>query len=354
MDTSDQKISENNINEPLIYKILSNENNEYNLLFYIKDNKLIIEAKIKNKYLGNHFIKEYSFDDLKKIEIFNKSENLKEMLNILKDLYKICLNFERKTIGIEKEKNFIVSIQVNLLNIKEINFELEENIKNYNIKEISNYINNIESKNIILNNNIKELKLENENLKIEIIELKTKLYSQNLFEESDIIKNNEKEILMSWIRELYFYQNIKTKLLFKASIDKEEKYFTKCLNQKYLIYFFIIKNNIRFGAYRINPITMSKKKRISKNSFLFSLNNLKKFKLKEGNVDKFKDISHNAPIFGDDDLFISENCLSDELSFSSPFIYNFTNKELIGHNSNNRTYFKIIDFEVFTLTIKFK
>ena len=351
MDTNNENNSQNNQNDALICKIISNEKNEYNLLIYIKNNKLIIETKIVNKYLGNQFIKEYSFDDLKKIDIFKKCENLEEMLNILKDLYKICLNFERKIIGIEKENNFIVQFQVNMLNIKEINFELEEENIKYDIKEISNYINKIESKNIILNNNIKELKIENENLRMEIIDLKKILYSQNLFKESSIIKNDEKEILMNWIKNNNFYcnHNFKTELLFKASIHKEGSYFSNCFNRKYLVYFFVIKNNIRFGAFRTNPITLSKKKRISKTSFLFSLNNLKMFKLLEGKVDKFKDVSHGTPTFGNIDLYISDNCLSDELSYSSPEIYDFTNKELIGQNSNEKTYFKIIDYEVFTL-----
>ena len=164
-------------------------------------------------------------------------------------------------------------------------------------------------------NQIKDMKIEFENkikdMKAELDEIKNKFENKipNLFQGSQIIDDNDKNIIMSWFDK----KIISTELLLNAEINDNflQAFFSKCINRKNTMIFIRTTDNLRFGGFT-SVIWPTNGNSSDKESFVFSLTNRQKYKIL--NADRALEVFEGSWIsFGPGmDLYL-HNRLQDKL-----------------------------------------
>jgi hypothetical protein len=167
-------------------------------------------------------------------------------------------------------------------------------------------------------------------------------------EKSTILKSKE-EILKieEWINP---NKKIKFNLLYKASIDGDSiiKFHEKCDNKGATLIIIKIKTGYRFGGY--NPLSWNTQNNYKEHSstFIFSLDKMKKYNIKENQIQysTFMDVGCFA--FGNGfDFVIKDKCTQNNFSYSeTPYSYNTIEEcELTGGERN----FIVDDYEVYSV-----
>ena len=114
------------------YKIISDKNNSFNLIFQNLNSSIQIIASYEDNILIHYYEKNIIFDELKKNKYFLICETIDEIYDeLIRNLNK------NQTKIIEETNQIIINIPTDNLKIKEILFIVNEKIKND--KETMNY-----------------------------------------------------------------------------------------------------------------------------------------------------------------------------------------------------------------------
>ena len=274
-------LSKNEIKFSISESFTIKGNNENNIRLKISYNEKIIffEAEEENVFPKQEFnlyqsleqltkIDRYfrQFDELKEVFEFFKAIISKNNLSVVKEENKMKLKLSNPSIN----KDIIINLT---LKAKDIKSEVESLIP---------YINSLNNKIDSLENQIKDMKIEFDNklkdMKAELDEIKNKFENKipNLFQGSQIIDDNDKNIIMSWFDK----KIISTELLLNAEINDNflQAFFSKCINRKNTMIFIRTTDNLRFGGFT-SVIWPTNGNSSDKESFVFSLTNRQKYKI---------------------------------------------------------------------------
>ena len=249
-------------------RIISDKNNEFLVIFQSQSNS---EIHIKALQSNNLFQKVYSnifpLEIIKKNKYFYQFDNLKEICEELTE------RIEKEIITLyEKNTCVIISIPLPSSKIKEIIFELNEYAKKNDkeiIDEIIPLIN--EQKNGIVIQTYKWIKRIKKWIFIFILDLDGLI----------IDNNNYNTSLKNWINP---NKKIKANLLYRLSRDGPEisTFHQLCDNKGKSITLFHLKEGNKIGFFINDSFDISDKWKIDRNSFIFNLEQNKKYKKKEG------------------------------------------------------------------------
>ena len=352
---------------------------------------LTIRINKQNTILKNIYEKTFSkqeLDDSNKyfllfnniLEIFNKFVDLLksnffegEIKNeeIILKVKTILIDF---SLNIPMKENFEMNEFMKQLN--EQNIELKRKIKeleeNKAKKEIEIKPNRKNKKNIIkkkififlliiyfyiqiiilskINQIIEKNKFQTENFQNTLKNIKQQIeeINDNSFYSSILLNKEEKNLISNWINQ---NTKIKYKLLFRASDDGDsiETFHKKCDNIGPTLILIKSKKGKRFGGY--NPLNWDSTYMYKHHpsTFLFSLDNKKKYKLKEDNVQYSSVGGKSYFAFGiGHDLYISDHCTSNSNSYSNP--YSFMINDF--NELTDEKYFSISDYEVYSVNFE--
>lgn len=356
--------------------------------FLIEKKKFIFKILFNNDILGFNIneenstpLKEFAlyknYDELKKIDkFFCLFENIEEIYNSLKRL--IC---SKNLKLIKEEKQMKIKIKNSLTDkYFYINIPIKEIDINKKVDNLFNYITSLNKKIDDLEKELKDSKNQNNKLKqklnayenkiielenrfkerIEKIEEKlnisqdqidpniTKKYSfyKDMFKNSQIIKTEEIDLIMSWFEEK---KPNKFNLLLDSRIDgdKNNTFFEKCLNKSPTMIFVKTTDNLRFGGFT-NALWPKSEYAADENSFLFSLDNKKKYKIKKKKKEKAIYYSKDSCFcFGCGcDLYINNNCTKKEDNEVGNGTYELQSKYEL---NNGKQYFKVLSYEVYQI-----
>ena len=274
-------LSKNEIKFSISESFTIKGNNENNIRLKISYNEKIIffEAEEENVFPKQEFNLYQSLEQLTKIDrYFRQFDELKEVFEFIKTI------ISKNNLSVVKEENKMKlklsnplinkDIIINLtLKAKDIKSEVESPIP---------YITSLNKKIDSLENQIKDMKIEFDNklkdMKAELDEIKNKFENKipNLFQGSQIIDDNDKNIIMSWFDK----KIISTELLLNAEINDNflQAFFSKCINRKNTMIFIRTTDNLRFGGFT-SVIWPTNGNSSDKESFVFSLTNRQKYKI---------------------------------------------------------------------------
>ena len=361
--------TEEPINKIIETLVINEDSNNYKLEIIIEGEIMIFnlyeEGDINNKYYTNKM----SLKEIKnKHQIFYIFKSCQDFLDYIKASY------ENKKLFIKKNnESFLIIMNIEYL-FKQEKIEIQlrekklkiEDVTNDLIKEISSlknklklYEENINKINTDFENKINEqnkeinkLKEENNKLKEEINKLKTPKNSSNnnIPIYSQILRENEKEIIFTSIENRTNKPIIYIKKLYQASInggDPSDFHF-KCDNKYNTLVFIQSKGNKRFGGFTSNCWESPSKEffKDDNNAFVFSLDKQKIYEYKN---DKraIKCNKNYGPCFGFGPLIgIYGNPLN-EKSVNSYFNNSSYNVET--NFLENTTDDYAIDYEVFQI-----
>ena len=191
------------------------------------------------------------------------------------------------------------------------------------------------------NNNLNNNEEEEEN-KVEI------------FKDSSIVQENERQMILDWISPINSNKSFKSILLYRASNngDNPQSFHSNCDNKGPTITFLKhCSTGYRLGGYTNYSWQSEGDFIYDPNSFLFSLNNRKKFNKKNSNNNIFLNKEY-GPYFNKGIYF---NSNGNWLSKNNVYCYNSscydgTIKDLIGEDTTSSSKaFRISDMEVFLL-----
>ena len=198
-------------------------------------------------------------------------------------------------------KDIIINLTLKAKDIKSEVESLIPYITSLN-KKIDSLENQIKDMKIEFDNKLKDMKAEFEN---KIKDIKIELNVPNLFQGSQIIDNNDKNIIVSWFDK----KPTSTELLLNAEINDNflQAFFSKCQNRKNTMIFIRTTDNLRFGGFT-SVIWPTKGNSSDKKSFVFSLTNRQKYKIL--NADRA------IEVFEGDYSYISFGCGNDLFLFN--------------------------------------
>jgi hypothetical protein len=263
-------------------------------------------------------------------------------------------NFNSCKKNIDK-KMFMDNTSNNIINFQVKEIEVYEVVKNGLWYKVNTSLNNI------INNkqdieNISNIKISNSftNAKSSIID---NLFQKGIF--SDWLIN---QLLLHKVVENNPTHNsvgILAEMIYSGKNDgfNSINFHSKCDHISKTVWIIKDDDNNVFGAFTDIPFDRGNSFKSSYKSFLFSLNSRKYYKIKPILYD-IKNINHavyhtndNLCIFGDIDLFISNNCNSNNLSFHNiGHSYTNNNGGLI-QLSSERKFFRVMDIEVFKINV---
>ena len=220
------------------------------------------------------------------------------------------------------------------------NFSL--NISNNNNNENETNINNIYSINNIIDNFIENLK---KNMKQTLPEFKTNA----LIEESTIIKNLEEESLITDMISILKLK--KYRLIFRATRDGDSasQFHTICDNYSKLIILIETQKGLRFGGFTSRNFKVSSHVKDDNNSFLFSLDLKKVYKIMPGK-NAIYCYHKTGPCFSQESLYVPNN-----------FFKNYGKTRICGGSyqfekdyeiNNGEKFFLVKELEVFQVKVE--
>ena len=339
--------------------------------FSIKDNKYILKISYNDAHLYFHVLEENSllqnefslcenYEQLKLIDkYFCLFENIEEIFNSLKRIIadkNLTLIKEDKMVKLQiynslTNKNFNICLPqkekdvnnvINILTKKVTNLENElKFVKNENIelnKKMLKYEDII--KNLEINFNYKLNQLEN---KINENKIRQNNNSFDLFKNSSIVKSEDIEVILSWFDK----KPNKFNLLLDSKKDGDLNitFKEKCFNKSPTMVFVKTTDNLRFGGFTSVTWPEDGNKK-DEESFLFSLDKKKKYKIKENQKENAIYYYQNSCFcFGSGcDLYINNKCT-------------IANDNQVGNGSydlpsecelnNGKKKFKVLNYEVY-------
>lgn len=296
------------------------DNNSYSLSFSINSNELVIKAQDNNSA--------FIFP-----QIYEGKFSLENLIDQMK-YFKICDSIGEvphylDTILIQGENKIYSDMNALYLSLSFPPLIKEEStftlliIAPQDIDITKHLITAITK----MNKEIIELREENNKFKEEISKIKKCIYTTepvekvNFFQESTIInKQEERDQLINWIFDNQEF-NGKTQLIYTSTLHggNADYFHYYCDGKSPTV--ILIKSNkgARFGGYTEAPWEKNYKYKTDKNAFLFSLDNLKMFRVTESKHAILCD--SYGPTFGRSysysDLYICQNFL-EENSYKGP------------------------------------
>ena len=274
-------LSKNEIKFSISESFTIKGNNDNNIRLKISYNEKIIffEAEEENVFPKQEFNLYQSLEQLTKIDrYFRQFDELKEVFEFIKTI------ISKNNLSVVKEENKMKLKLSNPLINKDIIINLTLKAKDIKseVESLIPYINSLNKKIDSLENQIKDMKIEFDNklkdMKAELDEIKNKFENKipNLFQGSQIIDDNDKNIIMSWFDK----KIISTELLLNAEINDNflQAFFSKCQNRKNTMIFIRTTDNLRFGGFT-SVIWPTNGNSSDKESFVFSLTNRQKYKI---------------------------------------------------------------------------
>ena len=241
-----------------LFKMYQNIDEIYSLLFDAINNKQYrLEKKEQNVILTLDF---YIFKE-KKVDI---SFNLKEQ-------------------QLKKEDYSIEQLYLLIQNLSDENKSIKEEFTSQS-KELKNRINDLEKEISKKNKEIVDIKKELKELKDEFY---LKRIIDNSFNLSKIIKlKEEKNKLISWISEKGIIKEIKLLYSSKRDGDGYSPFYNKCSNISPTLSLIKTKKERKFGGFTFGKWSDKQGilKQADSEAFLFSLNNMKKYKILKPNL----------------------------------------------------------------------
>ena len=346
-DGNSDNITPNSLNKTFENIKIGQKN--YKVLISLKLNGVNFLIQEQNTLFKKTFEKNLKQNDFQKIHTF-----FSEFLNVSQIYDKICEFFTDKKIeGHIKDKELILRMD----NKYYVPIPIKEN-NNNNINEKMEYLYTIikelkeENKELREKFNQQEKKIKRQDeeikqLKKNIIPSDKEINYDNYFKESSIIINNEERSLLSkWIDE---DSEKEIKLLYKSSEDGDliKTFHEKCDNKGPTILIIKSTNGKKFGGY--NPLfwDSSNKFKNTSDSFIFSLDNKKKYIIENEEQKKFSIFGgKNALGFGGGfDICIKDTFMKTNNNYCRPTSFNFKNEsELTGEKN-----FIISELEVYSV-----
>lgn len=330
-----------NINEKNIkFQVKSDKNNLFFIQFYNKRNSLLISAYYKNDFSKIEYESEFEFSYIQKIKLFSIYDNLDECFpEIITGI-----NTGKSSI-IEKSDFFILSIHLNNIKYKAIDFEVKKKEK----KEIDK----IDELYLIIQDQKQEINdLKNkvntlENIVKKLLDFKNGIEGQSqIIIDSNIINynNNYKTYLKNWINP---DKVIKAQLLYRLSRDgsSAETFHKLCDNiSPTLVLTESCKGN-KFGGYTTCKWSTTPIDQTDNQTFLFSLTKNKIFKKREDKLEERDICCHMdyGPIFGGNDLLFKDSL---KKGMSKPSYHFLNNKDLENNIDNS---FEVKEVEVYKI-----
>ena len=174
-----------------------------------------------------------------------------------------------------------------------------------------------------------------------------------LFSDSLIVQDDEKNMIYEWIKS--YNVSFKTELLYRLTRDGDNPnaFHSRCDGKGTTIIFIKnYSNGYRFGGFTTVPWQGNSTYHQDSKAFVFSLNNRKKFPIKNSNDGNAVGHYQNyGPIFGGDtDIYFHSggNWSSGNNASCNPSNYSCTVLEMLGVNSSS-TSFRVSDFEVYLI-----
>ena len=328
------------------FKLISNNIN-YNLSISYNEKLIYFEIEKEEEFPKKEYSLFLDLDHLLKInKYFSQFENFYEIQSSFETLIQMK---KLNIINDEKEKIIKISV-INPLNNKEFYIDIpikEKSLKNEidsiipYIISLNDKINKMENRINILENKVNELYL----IKEEYIKLKKINNEKNnlLFPQSNIIKSNDENIIISWFDK----KPLKFNLLLNSKIDGDSTstFYKKCENKCPTILFFKTTNGVRFGGFTTQFWRASGYVKDEK-SFLFSLDKKEKYKV----------INPKNALYGKEDFFqfggccfrIYNNCTSINSNYINDNKYDYDIPDKYGLTGGDST-FTISSYEVYQI-----
>ena len=326
--------------ETKMLNIFSDKKREYEILLYVIEENLIIEAKTKNVVPQKNFEKSFSINEIQKNKYFGICENIDEIFEEIKGLIE---GNEDKIHLIEETNSLILGIPINTKKIKECLFQIDEKISDtkQKIDELYSYINTLLDK-------IKELENKNQSLEKSLNEINEKLNPiYNHFKENEEKKNDDLKKVKQWIDP---NKNITLNLIFKKSRDGNttQSFHNCCDNKGKTLIMIETTKGRKFGGFTNENWDLTDKWKKNINDFVFSLDLNKKYNHNQAG-DSIIGCKKNGPVFGNSrdsqvDICFNNNSLDFGISNNGSFN---TNKEL---NSGEER-FETLELEVYQVII---
>ena len=360
-------LSEEQIIDTNVFEIESDKKNKIEIKVLKSNINIILEGKQKNSLESTFYCSKQSINEIKNNKYFLMFDNLDE-------IYEEIINLMRnnKPILLEENNKIIISIPISTTKIKESKFILYKKEKSdkeriddlYSIindlkKNYNNKINKLNRKIKKQNNKINELnkKLENQNkIIIEPVKNDEKLFKIdiNIFQDSLIINKNDKYIsyLNEWLSK--DYQNFKTKLLFRKSIngDSYNEFHRLYDNQRKTITLIQTNNGLIIGGYTIKNWDTSGKWYEDDEAFVFSLTKGRIFPIKK-NCKAILGSKYNGPWFA---CFGFHNKKEDKKGLSQGYYYyknkndeSFENYDKLIPNDKDDVMFYVNEVEIYKI-----
>ena len=261
------------------FTIKGNNDNKIRLKISYNEKIIFFEAEEENVFPKQEFNLYQSLEQLTKIDrYFRQFDELKEVFEFFKAI------ISKNNLSVVKEENKMKLKLSNPLINKDIiiNLTLKEKDIKSEVESPIPYITSLNKKIDSLENQIKDMKIEFDNklkdMKAELDEIKNKFENKipNLFQGSQIIDDNDKNLIMSWFDK----KIISTELLLNAEINDNflQAFFSKCMNKKNTMIFIRTTGNQRFGGFT-SVIWPTNGNSSDKESFVFSLTNRQKYKI---------------------------------------------------------------------------
>ena len=168
------------------YKIISDKNHSFNLIFQNLNSSIQIIASYEDNLLTHYYEKKLIFDELKNNKLLGLCDSIDEIYDEL--IHNLNKN---QTKIIEETNQIIINIPTDHIKIKEILFDVYEKIKNdkETINELLSIISNLKEE----INDLKTNKIENINEKINNLEKENKEIKKDNSTLKEKVNNLEKE-----------------------------------------------------------------------------------------------------------------------------------------------------------------
>lgn len=293
------KVNENNDIKMIdIKKFDINLDNKKYILEFAKSEdkkKIIFKISENNNFMPKYFSLYLNIDDFYSLNVlFRLYQTIDEIYSFLLDIL-IGNKYSVKS----KDNKFILILQIPMPGGKiiDINFELLENKieKNDLIEKLYSTVDKLLKENNLIKDEHNKMKKELDILKEENNQLKNKLINIEVFVEQkkkeeykkyfDLSKSyiledkEEKKRVKKWVSSITKVKSIN--LLYRATEDGDssDAFFYKCANQGPTLSLIKTKKGRRFGGFSRVEWKYDIIKIKDKNSFLFSLDDMKKYNI---------------------------------------------------------------------------
>ena len=342
----------------------SKDSIKYDIKISKAKDKIAISTSYKKGLICKEYFSAYDLTFLIKNQNFS-FQSINDYLLFLKDILENNKLLKLENSISSGDDGLILVIPVKLGIIKEIKFEIKE--KEITGKEMQNnlieFVNKIYLENEELKKKVNELEKENKRISEKLEETKKNLEQsgdkkmeriKNLFQDSAIVKKDEKKMINDWI-DPYSEKNITSELLFRTSVDGDSSstFHNKCNGKGATITFIKTSDGKRIGGFTVLPWTNDSSYKKDPEAFIFSLDAIQKF-VQYRNFDN--SVYHNSgygPTFGGGhDIYVANACKSNTDSYcNSNYTYGFYYSYNLINQGTQSTNFKVADYEVYLIKI---